>query len=102
MQAFLSVGFLIQALSPHGLQKVKYPMNESFFGRYTKSDQYDKGVNDMSDQPIKQGASDNIEEKITQQGKSPREVQADLLAGEPDDLAIDFTNIIDYRGGGSN
>jgi len=39
---------------------------------------------------------------FTQQGKSPKEVQADLLAGEPDDLSIDFTNMIDYRGGGSN
>lgn len=56
----------------------------------------------MSDWPSKQNALDNSEEKITLQGKSPKEVQADLLAGEPDDLAIDFTNIIDYRGGGSN
>lgn len=31
---------------------------------------------------------------FTQQGKTPKEVQADLLAGEPDDLSIDFTNII--------
>ena len=77
-------------------------MNESFFRRYTKSDQYDKGVNVMSDWPSNQNALDNSEEKITLQGKSPKEVQADLLAGEPDDLAIDFTNIIDYRGGGSN
>jgi hypothetical protein len=51
----------------------------------------------------------NIEEnqnKITQQGKLPKEVQADLLAGEPDDLTDDFTNIIHYGGnhreGGSN
>lgn len=56
----------------------------------------------MSDRPGHWETNWDSEEIITQQGKSPREVQADLLAGEPDDLAIDFTNIIDYRGGGSN
>ena len=35
--------------------------------------------------------------RITQQGKTPKEVQADLLAGESDDLSIDFTNIINYH-----
>lgn len=45
-------------------------------------------------------------DRVTQQGKSPKEVQADLLAGESDDLTVDFTNIINYSGefheGGSN
>jgi len=48
--------------------------------------------------------SPNMQENqntITQKGKAPREVQADLLAGEPDDLTVDFTNIINYGGGGS-
>ncbi len=56
----------------------------------------------MSDRPDHRETTRDSKEKITQQGKSPKEVQADLLAGEPDDLAIDFTNVIDYRGGGSN
>ncbi|MGX8711234.1 MAG: hypothetical protein ACQGTM_13440 [bacterium] len=56
----------------------------------------------MSDRPDHRETNRDSKEKITQQGKSPKEVQADLLAGEPDDLAIDFTNVIDYRGGGSN
>lgn len=42
------------------------------------------------------------EDVITQRGKTPQEVQADLLAGEPDDLSVEFTNLINYRGGGSN
>jgi len=38
---------------------------------------------------------------ITQRGKTPEELQADLLAGEPDDLSVDFTNVINYYGDGS-
>ncbi|MGX8699830.1 hypothetical protein [Caproiciproducens sp.] len=56
----------------------------------------------MPDRPEPWETNRDSEEKITQRGKAPMEVQADLLAGEPDDLAIDFTNVIDYRGGGSN
>jgi hypothetical protein len=44
--------------------------------------------------------------RITLQGRTPKEVQADLLAGESDDLTVDFTNVINYSGefheGGSN
>jgi hypothetical protein len=47
---------------------------------------------------------ENVEEyqdMITQRGKTPEELQADLLAGEPDDLSVDFTNVINYYGDGS-
>jgi hypothetical protein len=42
------------------------------------------------------------ENRITQRGKTPKEIQADLLSGESDDLTVDFTNIINYGKGGSN
>ncbi|MBW7573607.1 hypothetical protein [Caproiciproducens faecalis] len=56
----------------------------------------------MVNWPDQQKDSSFSAEKITLRGKSPKDVQADLLAGEPDDLAIDFTNVIDYQKGGSN
>jgi len=48
--------------------------------------------------------AENVEEyqdMITQQGKTPEELQADLLSGEPDDLSVYFTNVINYYGDGS-
>ena len=38
------------------------------------------------------------QDRITLQGKTPKEAQADLLAGEADDLTVDFTNIVNYGG----
>jgi hypothetical protein len=38
------------------------------------------------------------QDRITLQGKTPKEAQADLLAGESDDLTVDFTNIVNYGG----
>ena len=59
---------------------------------------------DHTDKPNEEKNSEFQESQnsFTQQGKTPKEVQADLLAGEPDDLSIDFTNIINYHVGGSN
>ncbi len=50
-------------------------------------------------QPAKK--AEEYENMITQQGKTPDELQADLLAGEPDDLSVYFTNVINYYGDGS-
>lgn len=55
---------------------------------------------DHTKKPGKQEVPTNSVE-FTQRGKAPKEVQADLLAGEPDDLAIEFTNRINYHEGGS-
>lgn len=38
-------------------------------------------------------------QNMSLRGKTPKEVQADLLSGEADDLSVDFTNILNNYSG---
>ena len=44
---------------------------------------------------------EEYQDMITQQGKTPEELQAALLSGESDDLSVGFTNVMSYYKDGS-